>query len=296
MGNNLLDKMKKNWFAYLIIAPAFIWVYVFVFYPIIYATVLSLTNRNLLVPNWQFVGFATYKSVFKDPVTLQTLKNTIFWVSGGTIFSVLVGLGIGTFISKENIITKFLTAIMLIPWILPEIIVSALWKWMFNGDWGIINQVLYNARIIKDYVYWFNNPNTVLIVLTFITSWRVIPFSALVISAGIKTIPSDLYEAAEIDGAGSWKKYTSITLPLIQYPIVIGALLTSMWILNSFTIIYTITHGGPVHYSEVITTFIYKLSFLDYNFASGAALSMAGFILIFIMCYLYLKIFRRSWV
>ena len=129
-----------------------------------------------------------YIKIFKDPVTLQTLKNTVFWVGGGTVFSVLVGLAIGTFISKESIVTKFLTAIMLIPWILPEIIVSALWKWMFNGDWGIINQLIYNTGIIDDYVYWFNNPKSVLIVLTFITSWRVIPFSALIISASILSV------------------------------------------------------------------------------------------------------------
>jgi len=295
MRTSLVYTTKNKWFPYLMIAPAFIWVYTFVFYPIFYAAGLSFTNRNLLVPDWQFVGFETYINVFLDPVTLQTLKNTVFWVGGGTLLSVLVGLGIGTFLSRGNLVTKFLTAIILIPWILPEIIVSALWKWMFNGDWGIINQVIFNTHIIKDYVYWFANPKTVLIVLTFITSWRVIPFSALIISAGIKTIPNELYEAAEIDGASSWKKYKSITLPLIQYPIVMGALLTSMWILNSFTVIYTITHGGPVHYSEVITTLIYKMSFLDYDFGSGSALSIAGFIIIFIICYIYLRIFKKTW-
>ncbi|MFQ6066589.1 MAG: carbohydrate ABC transporter permease [bacterium] len=292
----IMSPLAKNWLAYALVLPALAWVLLFVIYPVFYSIQISFYNMHLLRPVYRFVGLATYHRVLSSKVTSQVLKNTLIWVGGGTFATMVIGVWMGIFLSMNYRVNRFLAAIILIPWILPDVICGGLWKWMFHSELGVINAVLMQFGILKQAIPFLGQPSTALFVCMFIIVWRLVPFVALITLAAIQGIPLQFFEAAEIDGASGWKKIRYITLPLLKYPITIGIVLSLVWILENFTIVWVTTKGGPMNFSEVITTHIYRLSFIKYKVSEGAVLGLFGFGLIFIVTLIYLRIFKKFWL
>lgn len=295
-AGKIISSVAKNWVAYAFILPALAWVLLFVIYPVFYSVQISFYNIHLLRPTYRFVGLATYRKVLSSKVTFQVLKNTLIWVGGGTFATMVIGVWLGIFLSMNYKVNRFLTAMILIPWILPDVIGAGLWKWMFHSELGVINALLMQFGIIKQVIPFLGQPGTALFVCMFIIVWRLVPFVALMILAAVQGIPLQLFEAAEIDGASGWKRIWYITFPLLKYAITIGTILSVVWTLENFAIVWIATRGGPVHFSEIITTYIYRLSFMRYRLSEGAVLGILGFGLIFIITLIYLRIFKKFWL
>ncbi len=241
----------------------------------------------------EFVGLETYKEVIFDEVFRLSLINSVKWVVLGTLLCLGIGGAIGIFLGIGFRGSKAISALILLPWLLPNIIAAVSWKWMYHADLGVISFLI--ESFIGEEIRLLSNVNLVLWLLLIILVWRLAPLASLLFLAGIQGIPPQLFEAAKMDGANSYQKFWYITIPYLSYPLIIGTLLISLFILKDFTIVWITTRGGPVYHSEILPTYIYRLGFYNWELGKAAATSVLYFIFILSLSLLYLFVFRKVW-
>lgn len=244
-------------------------------------------NGNLTLQN--------YIDNFTDPVVGRTLLNTIVWVVGSVSGQLLLGLFVALLLNestKGQII--FRSIILILPWAVLDIVAGVMWKWMYNDMYGVLNDVLVKMHIIRDYIPWLATENMAMLSVIIANIWKGFCLSGIFFLAGLQTIPIDLYEAAEIDGANSFKRFWKITIPQLKPVIMTTLMLTTIWTINYFPLIYTMTGGGPGYGTETIVTYIYKLGFKFMEFNKAASLSNVLFVIIFFIAFLFLRSIARE--
>lgn len=290
-----MERSKKR-LAYILIIPAIIFVIAFIIYPVIDLFRLSLTDKLLTNPDsGVFVGFQSFKAVLGDEVTFIALKNTLIYVFAGVVLTVIIGLFLGQLLSVDRLITRITSAIILIPWAMPPVIIAATWKWMMHPQLGVINDLLKSWHILEKPIAFLSTPALAMPSLLAVLVWRLFPLESILISAGIQSIPQEMHEAAVVDGATDRQRFFYITIPSIKFIILTTALMNTLWILNSIALVLIMTGGGPLHFTELLTTLIYKTGFKFYKFGEAAALAVLNFGFILALSLLYLYIFRDSW-
>jgi len=295
----VLSTSKKlswdNFSGFFYILPPVIIIVIFIIVPIIYAVDLSLLSVHLIKPTVKFVGGYNFIKVLKSKTFHQIFFNSMRWISLGTLGTILIGLGLGLFLNLEFKLNSLVRGIIFIPWIMPEVCVAFAWRWMLNSEMGVVNEVLMRLHLIPGYVPWLAEKGMVLYVCLFVAVWRIYPFIALMILATLHAIPKELYEAGQIDGTNFWQKFIFLTIPQLRYALTIGGLLTIIWLMNSFTTVFIMTEGGPLHYSEILPVLIYKTAFQSYRLSRAAAISLINFVILLIFSLIYLQAFRKHW-
>jgi multiple sugar transport system permease protein len=231
-----------------------------------------------------------YTSVFTDPVVGRSMINTVFWVIGSVLGQLLLGLLVALLLNES---TKgqilFRSIILILPWATLDIVAGVMWKWMYNDMYGVLNDILVKLNMINDYIPWLATENMAMISVIIANIWKGFCLSGMFFLAGLQTIPPDLYEAAEIDGANSIKRFWRITIPQLKPVIMTTLMLTVIWTINYFPLIYIMTGGGPGYGTETVVTYIYKLGFRFLEFNKAAALSNILFIAIFAIAFVFLR-------
>jgi len=260
---------------------------------IIVALIIILLSSNVylsFIDDQGNLTFSNYVEVIKDPVFLIMLKNTVIWtifsVAGQLLLGLLVAILLNQ-IKKGEVIYR--SIILILPWATLDIVAGVTWKWMFNDMYGVINDLLMKFGFISDYISWLAYPNLALTAVIIANIWKGFSLSGLFFLAGLQAIPNQLYEAAEIDGANAFQKFTHITIPQLKPILTTTLMFTTIWTINYFPLIYTMTGGGPGYGTETFVTYIYRISFkfLDYN--KAAALSNILFVIILFISLLYLR-------
>lgn len=280
---------------YLYVLPPVIVIVVFIIIPIFYAIDLSFYNVHLIKPRVKLVWLDNYFRIFRNKTFWEIFYNSIRWMGFGALATLLIGLGLGMFLNLEFRFNSVVRSLIFIPWIMPEVCVAFAWRWMLNSEMGVINEILKRLNLISHYVAWLAEPNMVLYVCLWVAIWRIYPFISLMILATLHGIPREFYEAGAIDGANFWQRFCYLTFPQLRYALTIGALLTVIWLMNSFTTVFIMTEGGPLHYSEILPVLIYKMAFQSYRLSRAAALSLINFGILLTFSLLYLWVFRRQW-
>jgi len=288
-------KITKTFPQYFYILPPVIVIVVFIIIPILYAIDLSFYNVHLIKPRVNFVGLENYLRILQSNTFQEIFYNSMRWMGFGVLGTLLIGLGLGLFLNLEFRFNSLVRGLIFLPWIMPEVCVAFAWRWMLNSEMGVINEILKRLNLISRYVAWLADPKIVLYVCLFVAIWRIYPFITLMILATLHGIPRELYEAGAIDGANFWQRFCYLTFPQLRYALTIGALLTIIWLMNSFTIVFIMTEGGPLHYSETLPVLIYKMAFQSYRLSRAAAVSMINFTLLLIFSLIYLWVFRKQW-
>jgi multiple sugar transport system permease protein len=287
--------VKKLKLPYILILPTFIVVAVLVAYPIFDVIRLSFTDLLLLRPGTgKFVGFKTFTKTFTDSVFPLVIRNTITWMALATIFSIGIGLGIGYYLSFDWKINRLLRAIILLPWILPPVISASIWQWMVHSDFGVINDLLIRLRILTEGFAWLGEPKIALYVLIGIMVWKNIPMLSILLSAAFQGVPTELLEAATIDGASEWQKFRRISLPTVRYTLLILMVIVSIWNIQQFVIIWITTRGGPINSTHILPTYIYEMAFTNFRFGHAAALSVITIIILMGISVIYLILFKKA--
>ena len=284
---------KEKYTPYLFIAPAAILMLVVVLYPIISSLHMSFFDYKLFSPfNNKFIWIENYIAVLKDEVFWVSLLNTLKWVVLGVFFQFFFGLILALLLNQRFFCRGLIRTIILIPWVTPGVLIALMWTWMYDGNYGVINDLLMKLNIIDQAVPWLAQSSTALysIILTII--WQGIPFFAIMILAGLQSIPEELYEAADVDGASSFQKFWKITLPMLKSTILVTTLLRIIWVANSVDIIYTMTGGGPGYSSMTLSvyTFAKARSSLDFGYASTLSIYLTLILLVIIFFYQKYKI------
>ena len=275
--------MKSNT-GFLFALPALIVLMMLIAYPVTYTGILSVTNQQE-----EFVGLQNFRDVLRPRVTTQALWNTLWWVFGSIFFQVIFGVAAAILLNQNFRGRAVVRSIALIPWVVPGIVAATTWAWMFHTEFGIINYMLTGAGVLEEPIGWLITGNTVLPAMIAINIWKLFPFVAIMVLAGLQSIPQELFEAAKVDGASYWEEVRHIMLPQIRPVVTAVTLLLVIWALNAITIIYAITSGGPANKTLITPIQIFRLAFESSAFNQSAALAVMFFGIVMLIVFIYIK-------
>lgn len=272
-----MKKKKFNIYPYLLVAPAMLIILCVVFIPVINAIGMSFQSYDLRRPkDIAFVGLANYIEIFQDALFWQSLWKTILWVVFGVGLQFVFGFILALLLNKSFKGRGLVRAVSLIPWVTPGVLIGLMWRWMYDGNYGVLNDIFRKLHLITDNIPFLSQTNTAFPAVVTTIIWQGIPFFALMILAGLQGIPGELYEAADIDGATGIQKLFRITIPSIKNTIMITALLRVIWVANSVDVIFNMTEGGPAYSTQTLSVYIFnKANTLDMGYASAMAIILA---------------------
>ncbi len=273
---------------YLLLAPALIIILSVVVVPIINAVSMSFQSYNLTRPKKiGFIGLENYVKLFRDSLFWSSLLRTVLWVVFGVGFQFVFGFMLALVLNKSFRGRGIARAVSLIPWVTPGVLIALMWSWMFDGNYGVINDLLLKMGLISDKIAFLARPDTAMPSVIVTIVWQGIPFFALMILAGLQGIPHDLYEAADIDGATGLKKLFYVTIPSLRNTIFVTTMLRVIWVANSVDVIFNMTEGGPAYATQTLSVYIYKkASALDMGYASAMAIMLMLILLLAAIPYL----------
>ena len=277
------------------LTPAIAFLLLFFGYPIINNVTMSLqeyTTKTFYTGEAPFVGLDNYIAVIRSSVFTTALLNTVLFTVGSIIGQFTIGLALAVFFKKRFPLSGVMRSLLLLPWLLPMIVSSAIWKWMLDKDSGVINQLLGLLNI--DAVPWLTSTSVALIAVIMVNIWLGIPFNMTILYSGLQDIPDELYEAAALDGAVGWKAFRNVTWPLLRPVVSVVLILGVVYTLKVLDIILGLTGGGPSNATETLATQSYKLSFANFEFGEGAALGNILVIIALVFALVYLRVSRSS--
>lgn len=282
-----LPDIFKKWLSLRNTAVLFLVIYftIFMIYPIFKAFTGSLHNWNPLIDQYEFVWFANFKDVFGNRLFWESIYNTMFFSFFSVLFRVIFGLGLAILLySKMTKYKSFFNGMFYLPTITPIVAVSFVWLWMFNPQFGLINNI-FNLDI-----NWLNDTKYALPAITIMTIWKDFGYATVIFLAGLMGLPDDVFEAADVDGASKFKKFIHITLPLLK-PTTLFVVITSLIsYLQAYVQILIMTEGGPGTSTYVISYLIYDEAFVKYNFGTASAMSIILFVIIAILTAMMFKL------
>jgi multiple sugar transport system permease protein len=289
-------KSKVNWreaiWGYILIAPAFIFVFVFVVIPVISAFGISFTDWNLITPA-KFVGIQNYVTIFTDSVAIKTLLNTFYF----TFVSVPIALALSLILAvllnqKIHGITFFRTAFY-IPVISSTVAVSMVFLWIFNSDYGLLNQTLKLIGIPS--IKWLTDEHFAMIAVIIVSVWRSLGFNIIIFLAALQDVPKDIHDAASIDGANGVQKFFNIIVPLISPALFFTMITGIIGSFQSFDLVYNMTKGGPARATYLVGYYIWEQAFKYLHMGYGAAIAFVLFFAIMVLTIIQ-WVLRKRWV
>jgi multiple sugar transport system permease protein len=274
--------------------PAAILMSVMLGFPIVYNLVISFYHWKMMDPVHSFAALDNYVKVIGDDKFARILLNTVIWTLAGIALQMVVGIGLALFTDSLTRGRKYMRVIMLIPWIIPGVVTALMWKWMLQSDVGLVNYILMSTGLTDGNIQFLSDQNQALASLIFVNTWKAVPFWFLMITAGLQTKPEDQIEAARLDGAGSVKVFTHVILPHLSPVIASTGVLTTIWTLNYFDLIWVMTKGGPMDSTTTLPIYIYRLAFEFGDFGASAACAVISFIIVAVISIPYMrKMFRN---
>lgn len=284
-------KTKKKIAPYLYVMPVLILLLIMYGYPLIKSIIMSLQDYKLTSSgSAPFNDFANFKKMFSDTDFLLLLKNSLIYVIISVVAQFVLGLILALCLKTKFRGRGIYQSIVFLPWAFSSFVVGLMFRWSFNGEYGVVNDILMKMGIIKENVAWLGTLGLSLAVVIIAMIWMGIPFFGIMILAALQSVPDDIYEAADIDGCGMFRKFFSLTLPYIKPTIIMTVLLRTIWIFNSFDLIVIITGGGPVNYSQTLPSYMYSKAFASYDFGLASAFGVLLIVILGIYAVLFLKL------
>ena len=275
----------------LYVAPATLLFCLLMLFPMVMVIRYSLMDGAIVKKDAAFAGLQNYREVFADPVFWQSVGNTLYFTVMSVIFHLLIGLAFALLLNSQRInpvVRSILRVLFILPWLFTAVIIAIIWRLLLDPN-GVINSVLMTLHIVGFKVEWFSSPRTALHAVTFVNIWAGYPLYMVSLLAGLQGIPKDLYEAAGIDGANELEKFWYITIPQLMPIIISIALLDFIWTMQVFPLVWMTTGGGPIHATEMLSTYTYKLAFREYDFSLASASAILILLLSMSMTYFYIK-------
>ncbi len=285
-------------FIFFLVAPAFAILFAVVFYPFIYNVVLSFSNMNLYrIYDWNIIGMKQYMRIFTEPSQPSfylIFWKTFVWTFVNVFFHVVIGVALALILNQNLKGRSVFRTLLILPWAIPQFIVALTWRGMFNYEYGAINLMItkyFNLPAIE----WLKDPVNAFVACIITNVWLGFPFMMVIALGALQSIPHELYEAAEIDGARWHHKLRAITLPLIR-PVMIPAITLGMiWTFNNLNIVWLVSNAGePSDVTHILVSYVYKSAFNYYSFSYAAALSMIIFAILLAMSLTFMKSSRAT--
>jgi multiple sugar transport system permease protein len=276
-------------YAYLL--PAAICLGGTVLFPILKAVHMSLYNHVLIRPqDYRFIGLGNYVRMVQDPTFWLTLKNSFVWVFGSVSLQFLFGFLMALLLNGQFKGRAVFRTINLLPWIIPGVVVALIWEYIYQPNYGPLNDLLRRVGWMRTPVAWLSDPGLAMPAVVLTNIWRGIPFFAIMILAGLQAIPDEVYEAATVDGAGIIQRFWSVTLPMLRPIIVVATATRIIWTFNYADLIFVMTSGGPANATQITSTYTLLQAYSDLDFGYAATLSVILLVIMLVFTALYLKL------
>lgn len=290
-----MNTFARKLFIAVLVIPSFLILAGVVFYPFLYNVVISFSNMNLShIKNWHLIGPSQYVKVFTEPTQPNIyviFLKTIIWTVVNVFFHVIIGVFLALLLNTQIKGKSVYRTLLILPWAIPQYIVALTWRGMFNYEYGSINLII-TKYLHLPAVEWLKSPTEAFLACILTNVWLGFPFMMVVALGALQSIPQELYEAAEIDGAGWFQKLKRITIPLLR-PVMIPAItLGIVWTFNNLNIVWLVSNAGePSDNTHILVSFVYKAAFNLYRYGYAAALSM---IIFFILLIFSVSFMRRT--
>ena len=260
-------------FSWLMMAPPILFILAFVGYPFCYGIWLSLESRPVAQPG-TFIGLANFVKDAHDPVFWQVVRNTFVYTGVATLLKMVGGLGLALAMNQQFRLKNVIRALLLLPFIVPTVLSTVAFMWMLDPAFSVVNRILFMLGVPKPGPSWLGNPILAMISIILINTWRGLPFYGISLLAGLQTVPTELYEAATIDGASAWQRFRYVTLPLLQPIILIVTLFSVIFTFADFQLVYVLTHGGPQNATHLFATYAFDIGMGAGQLGLGASVAL----------------------
>jgi multiple sugar transport system permease protein len=283
---------ETRFWMYLLLLPSALLITAVVLYPTVYGMQMSFREMRLNRPDLGtgWVMFKHYERMLADPIFWVSLRNTAVWVTSSVAAEFLIGLMAALALNRNLPGSKIFAVLILVPYFLPNVVAGHMWALMLDPRLGVINDVLVKLGLLTGYKAWFADPTTAMAAAIVVESWHSFPFFTLLIMAGLKSIPADLYKAADIDGAGPFAQLRLITLPMLKTIIAAAVILRVISLVNSPDLLLILTGGGPGRSTQVLSLYAFQIAYKDFNFGYAGALSVVMFALLMGFAWAYIRL------
>jgi len=282
----------ERWLAAVLLLPTVILLGLFIAYPFVEGVLLSVTDARVGVPG-HFVGLQNFEALWDDSIFRVAVSNTFIYTIAATVVKLALGLWLALLLNRHFRGKAFTRAFVLLPFIIPTVLSTFAWKWMFDPTFSVINWTLFQLGLIHTRINWLGDPHLALISVIIVNVWRGVPFYAISLLAGLQTINPELQEAAAIDGARPWQRFWHITWPLLLPVTMVVVLFSVIQTFADFQLVYVLTGGGPANATQLFATYAYQIGVGTGLLSQGAAISLAMFPFLLIIVVVQLLYIRR---
>jgi multiple sugar transport system permease protein len=278
--------------ASLLLAPTIVLLGLFIAYPFVMGVWLSLSSTSVGNPG-AFVGLANFAKAFNDSIFRTAFWNTSFYTFWATIFKLALGMWVALLLNRQFRGKRLVRASMLLPFIIPTVLSTFAWRWMFDPTFSVLNWVLFRTGFITTKLPFLSDGDWALWCAIAVNTWRGMPFFAITLLAGLQTINPDLHEAASLDGANGWRRFWHVTWPLLKPVTLVVVVFSIIQTFSDFQLIYVLTGGGPANSTHLVATYAYQIGVNSGLLGEGAAISLFMLPVLFVVVWLQLRYLRR---
>ncbi len=278
--------------AVALLAPGVIILTIFIAYPFVMAIWFALTDISVGVAG-KFVGIENFSKAWEDTIFQTAFKNTFFYTFWATVFKLSLGMWLALLLNRHFRGKRLIRASMLLPFIIPTVLSTFAWRWMFDPTFSVINWSLYHLGWITDRIPFLSNGDYAMWCAILVNTWRGMPFFAITLLAGLQTINPDLHEAAALDGANAWHRFWHVTWPLLLPVTLVVVVFSVIQTFSDFQLIYVLTGGGPANETHLVATYAYQIGVASGLLGQGAAISLFMFPVLFGVVWVQLRYLKR---
>ena len=272
----------------LFVLPGLVAMAALIVYPLAYGLVISFFKTNL-VNQWKLIGLKNYADALQNPAFLKSLGTTVLYSACTVLGTLLVGMVLALLLNQEFPGRTFFRVVLILPWVLPEVVVALLWRWMYNPLYGIVSYYGGKLGLGSE---WLEHPRSAMAAIVLTSVWKGFPLVMVLLLAGLQSIGKELYEASALDGAGAIRSFRHVTLPGLAPVLLITVILETVWWFKHFTIVWLLTAGGPIDATKVVSISIYQTAFENFQWGRSAAMAVVVFLICLAASIVYRRVIR----
>ena len=286
---------EEERYVYALITASMVIVFGVIIIPIITTLAYSFVNIDPLSShNGEFAGLSFYQKALTSSAFWEDLGRTLYFTVTSTALETLFGLMIALLLNEEFPGVRFLRSIIIIPWAIPTVVNGSLWKLMLNGEYGVINAILQRLHLIDAYQSWLGNPGTAMLCIVVADTWKMTPLAVIFFLAALQGLDKTRYEAAMVDGAGAFRRFTALTLPALKPTILVIIVMRTVEKFKAFDIFYLMTRGGPANSTKTLMYDTYLQAFTNLNYSEAATLAYLIVLVVVLMTLIYIRMMKRG--
>jgi len=280
---------SDSFFAYACLLPSTLLMLLIIIFPVINVFLMAFAENDSAGRIVALTGLANFGRLLRDPLFPQVMQQTLIWTVSMLLIATPLSVALALVLQREFPARNVARAIVFAPWAVSFVFTAVVWRYILDPYYGHMNSVVRFFFGPEFHASWLGSPATAMPSVVWVGVTLTIPFTTIVTLAGLQSIPPELTEAARIDGAGHWRVFLHVILPLLQPVLTVATLVNLIYIFNSFPIIWTMTEGGPVNYTDTLVTYLYKRAFRGLDFGMAAAVSVIGFAILTIVSLFYVR-------